>query len=145
MSHFLVFPSTLQSPVTLQSIFPGVRGAKTLLGPVCALSPAVWAVAVRGLRLLVHQAVLVWADSPQCNELCLGSHGGELGGPMGGIPESLSQFFLFSSQVKWVSKIFIFFLFIPSLGFVTVVVVTVVVVWFVCFATKWGSWWKAGL
>lgn len=86
--------------MTLQSVFPGVRGAKALLGPVCALSPAVWAVTVRGLRLLVHQAVLVWADPSQRNELCLGSHGGELGGPIGGIPESLSLFFLFSSQVK---------------------------------------------
>lgn len=99
MSHFLVFPSTPE-PCDLAELFPGVRGAKVLLGPVCALSPAVQAVAVRSLRLLVHQAVHVWADSPQRNELCLESHGGELEGPMGGIPELLSQFYLFSSQVK---------------------------------------------
>lgn len=50
MSHFLVFPSTLQSPVTLRSVFPGVRGAKVLLdlSVLCLLQSRLWQLEASG-------------------------------------------------------------------------------------------------
>lgn len=71
-------------PCDLAECLSWSKRSKGTPGPVCALSPAVQAVTVRGLRLLVQQAVHLWADSPQRNELCLGSHGGELGVSRGG-------------------------------------------------------------
>lgn len=79
-------------------------------------------VAVRGLGVLVHQAVHVWAESPWLSELSLGHMVGSWD----------SQFFHSSSQVKWVGNFLFLFLY-PKPRFCYCF-------YLLLFATRWSSW-----
>lgn len=122
MSHFLILPFALQSPVTLQSVTPGVKGSKSSPEyPTMLNGAAVWAVAVRASGSLSTRLVYGQNHHDSVNSFW-GYMMGIWEHPWVALQNCIASSSHSSSQVKWVLKIFIFTLFIPSLGFVIVVV-----------------------